>query len=126
MNINKSTLNSLMLVIFLFMQYPLAAGHPDTPSITEIKQVLDKIKDHLVQVTPYHFYNRITSERITDFTKLSDAYAAELPGDQSIWTYEVGVINSAMILCTRVSGRAPGVCLSGFMCCMQMTEPHFI
>ncbi len=104
MKIIKSTLNSLMLVIFLFMQYPLAAGHPDTPSTAEIKQVLDKIKDHLVQVTPYHFYDRISGEKITGFTQLSDAYAAELPGGQSIWTYEVGVINSAMVLCTRVSG----------------------
>lgn len=100
----KITAIRLMLVIYLFIYCPLRAGHPDTPSIEDIKHVLDRIKDHLVQVTPYRFYDRVTGETITDFTQLADAYAAELPGGQSIWTYEVGVINSAMVLCTQVTG----------------------
>ncbi len=94
----------LIILLFFLQQDTVTAGHPGVPSIEEIKLVIDKIKNHLVLVTPYRFYDRETGKTITDFTEVTDAQAEELPGEQSIWTYEMGVVYSAMVLCSRVSG----------------------
>ncbi len=63
----------------------------------DIVKVLQKIKNHFEVVTPFSFIDRKTNKKITDLSQLPDVYVANLPGEQSVWTYEMGVVFSGMI-----------------------------
>jgi len=97
--------------VHLIMQIAVNAGvKSEAPDINyelsnpeDIKDALERVRDHLVRVTPYQIVERKTGEPVTDFNEVKDAYVAKLPGHR-IWTYEMGVVYTAMVQCTRVTG----------------------
>ncbi len=106
--------DSLIISLFLLIALTipgLAAVESTAPDINytvptqqEIKTILDRILDHLERVTPYRVYDSKTGETINDFNQVVDARVEMMPGKHRIWSYEMGVAYSAMVLCTQVTG----------------------
>ena len=89
-----------------FTQPSIAPGVDYTvPSEAEIKAVLDRIRDHFVRATPYRIIDTATGQPITDFsTPTKTAGIDTTPGEFNDWTYSMGVVYSAMMLVTDVTG----------------------
>lgn len=76
------------------------------PTAEEIKPILDRVKGHFQTVTKYAFLHRETGKEIADFSAPQDVRAARLPGNHGIWSYEMGVTYSGMILYAQATGDA--------------------
>ena len=89
-----------------FTQPSLAPGVDYTvPSESEIKAVLDRIRDHFVRSTPYRVIDTTTGQPITDLsTPTRSAGIDTRKGEFNDWTYSMGVVLAAMVQVTEVTG----------------------
>ncbi len=94
----------LILVQLLIADGLLAQVKPEEfqKKRSEITKVLQRIKSHFNTVTPFAFIDRKTGNPVTDLSNLPDVYVANLPGGQSVWSYEMGVVFSGMIAVNNV------------------------
>jgi rhamnogalacturonyl hydrolase YesR len=77
------------------------------PSETEVKAVLDRIRDHFVRSTPYHIIDTQTGQPITDLAQPTRTAGIDTrPGEFNDWTYSMGVVLAGMIHVTEVTGDA--------------------
>jgi rhamnogalacturonyl hydrolase YesR len=91
-----------------FSQPSIGPGTDYTvPSEAEIKAVLDRIRDHFVRNTPYRVIDTSTGTPITDLTTPTRTAGIDLKSAEFIdWTYSMGVVLSAMLHVTDVTGDA--------------------
>lgn len=91
-----------------FSQPSLAPGVDYTlPSESEIKAVLDRIREHFERSTPYTIIDVETGAPITDFSKpRKNAGIDTRKGEFIDWTYSMGVVLSGMVQVTEVTGDA--------------------
>lgn len=91
-----------------FSQPSLAPGVDYTlPSESEIKAVLDRIREHFERSTPYTIIDVETGAPITDFSKpRKNAGIDTRKGEFIDWTYSMGVVLSGMVHVTEVTGDA--------------------
>lgn len=91
-----------------FSQPSLAPGVDYTlPSESEIKAVLDRIREHFERSTPYTIIDVETGAPISDFSKpRKNAGIDTRRGEFIDWTYSMGVVLSGMVQVTEVTGDA--------------------
>jgi unsaturated rhamnogalacturonyl hydrolase len=91
-----------------FSQPSIGPGTDYTvPSEAEIKAVLDRIRDHFVRNTPYRIIDTSTGTPITNLTTPTRTAGIDLRSAEFIdWTYSMGVVLSAMLHITDVTGDA--------------------
>jgi unsaturated rhamnogalacturonyl hydrolase len=91
-----------------FSQPSIGPGTDYTvPSEAEIKAVLDRIRDHFVRNTPYRIIDTATGTPMTDLTTPTKTAGIDLKSAEFIdWTYSMGVVLSAMLQITAVTGDA--------------------
>ena len=91
-----------------FSQPSIGPGTDYTvPSEAEIRAVLDRIRDHFVRNTPYRIIDTSTGTPITDLTTPTKTAGIDLKSAEFIdWTYSMGVVLSAMLQITDVTGDA--------------------
>ncbi len=91
-----------------FSQPSLPVGADYTvPSEAEIKAVLDRIRDHVVLVTPYRVIDTATGQPITDFARAIKTAGVDLRTSEfNDWTYSTGVLLAAMLRVTEATGDA--------------------
>jgi unsaturated rhamnogalacturonyl hydrolase len=89
-----------------FSQPSVAPGVDYTvPSETEIKQVLDRVRDHFVRSTPYRIIDTATGQPITDLATPSKSAGIDTRrGEFNDWTYSMGVVLAAMLHVSEVTG----------------------
>jgi unsaturated rhamnogalacturonyl hydrolase len=75
------------------------------PTVEEIKEAISRIKDNYVNSTVYKIINVKTGEEIKDFTNINpDAGNDTRTNDFTDWAYTNGVLYSAFIRATEVTG----------------------
>ena len=91
-----------------FQAPSLAAGVDYTvPAEAEIKQALDRVRDHFVRSTPYRIVDTATGQPVTDLATPTKTVGIDLrPGEFNDWTYSMGVVLAGMLLATDVTGDA--------------------
>jgi hypothetical protein len=89
-----------------FSQPSLAPGVDYTvPTEPEIKQVLDRIREHFVRSTPYTIIDTTTGQPITDLaTPTKTAGIDNRHGEFNDWTYSMGVVLAGMLHVAGVTG----------------------
>jgi unsaturated rhamnogalacturonyl hydrolase len=89
-----------------FTQPSIAPGVDYTvPTEDEIKQVLDRIREHFVRSTPYRIVDTATGSAVTDFAKpIKTAGIDTTHGEFNDWTYSMGVVMAAMLQASEVTG----------------------
>jgi unsaturated rhamnogalacturonyl hydrolase len=89
-----------------FTQPSIAPGVDYTvPTENEIRQVLDRIRDHFVRATPYRIVDTATGKPITDLTTpVKSAGIDTTGGEFNDWTYSMGVVMAAMLQAAEVTG----------------------
>lgn len=109
MNYSKTKYVIKFLVLLLLVDFAIAetifaqTNQKDFQKIrNNIVEILSKIKNHFVTVTPFYFIDRKTGDKVYDISKLPDVYVANLPGGQNVWTYEMGVVFSGFISAYKV------------------------
>lgn len=89
---------------------PLHALQPDyahgygMPKEQDIEQVLTRIYDYLVQVTPAQLIDKRTNQPIAHLS-LVDEYSIMKPGDFRLTSYEWGVTYAGMLLASEQTGN---------------------
>ena len=91
-----------------FTQPSLAPGVDYTvPTEAEIKQVLDRIREHFVRSTPYRIIDTATGQPITDLSRpVKTAGIDNRAGEFNDWTYSMGVVLAGMLQVADVTGDA--------------------
>ena len=86
-----------------FQQPSLAPGVDYVlPTEAQIKETLDRIRDHFVRATSYRVIDTETGKPITDFTHpIRTAGIDSRPND---WDYPMGVVLAGMLLDSEVTG----------------------
>ena len=75
------------------------------PQAGEIKDTLDRIRDHFIRSTPYRIIDVHTGEPIADLSHPTKSAGIDLrPGQFNDWDYPMGVVLAAMFLATDVTG----------------------
>lgn len=75
------------------------------PSETEVKQVLDRVREHFVRATPYRIIDIATGQPVTDFSRpIKTAGIDTRAGEFNDWTYSMGVVHAGMLHATDVTG----------------------
>jgi unsaturated rhamnogalacturonyl hydrolase len=89
-----------------FTQPSLAPGVDYTvPSEAEIKQVLDRIREHFERSTPYRVIDTSTGRVLADLTTPSKTAGIDRRGGEfNDWTYSMGVVLAGMLQATEVTG----------------------
>jgi unsaturated rhamnogalacturonyl hydrolase len=89
-----------------FSQPSIAPGVDYTvPSEAEIKNVLDRIRDHFVRSTPYQIIDTATGAPITDLARPTKTAGIDTrKGEFNDWTYSMGVVLAAMLHVSEVTG----------------------
>ncbi|UCS94996.1 glycoside hydrolase family 88 protein [Echinicola marina] len=80
--------------------YPVPYGFPKE---SEVKVVIDRVRDYLASTTPAEILSGKDGEVITDFTKVDEESVLK-QGDFRLLSYEWGVTYSAMLLAGEVTG----------------------
>jgi unsaturated rhamnogalacturonyl hydrolase len=91
-----------------FSSPSLAVGVDYTvPTESEIKIVLDRIREHFVRSTPYQIIDTTTGQPVTDLSKPAKTAGIDLrKGEFNDWTYSMGVVLAAMIQVSEITGDA--------------------
>jgi rhamnogalacturonyl hydrolase YesR len=89
-----------------FSQPSIAPGVDYTvPSETEIKNVLDRIRDYFVRSTPYRIIDTATGAPISDLTRPTKTAGIDnRKGEFNDWTYSMGVVMAGMLHVSEVTG----------------------
>lgn len=102
----RSFLTALLIAAYTL---PAPAGEPapinyTIPTPREIQVVIDRLLGYLEGVTHRQLVERNTGAIVTDFSQPRDVVFAALPGGRTVWIYEFGVINAALIHATEILG----------------------
>lgn len=77
------------------------------PTVAEITEAIGRVRDYLETAVPTRVVDKKTGKAITDFTApVADAIAARSAANFSQLAYEMGVVHSAMLRATAVTGDA--------------------
>ena len=89
-----------------FQQPSLAPGVDYTlPTEAEIKAVLDRVRGHFEQATPYAIIDTETGEKVTDLGKPRKRVGIDnRHGEYNDWTYSMGVVLAGMLQVADVTG----------------------
>jgi rhamnogalacturonyl hydrolase YesR len=89
-----------------FSSPSLAVGVDYTvPTESEIKIVLDRIREHFVRSTPYQIIDTATGQPVTDLSKPTKTTGIDnRKGEFNDWSYSMGVVLAAMLHVTEVTG----------------------
>ncbi len=82
--------------------YPYGYGKPE---VKDIEQVLTRVYDYLVQVTPPQLVDKISGKEIPGFASVNENSIMK-PGDFRLNSYEWGVTYAGMLLAAEQTGQA--------------------